>query len=193
MDYRSGVLLASAVFLASCSESTEPNYSDADLNADAGSSDTDIATAAENAASNVPVTPVRNHNYDFKDGDLYGYIAAISEEEQKVGKAAGDVVTYRYVGFWDAAHHIELVGDNSAILSVSDCSMPCVAIKTYSNGTMRRVAYNPASVVGAAMQDAMSGKLARKRPPPVLRPTESIGPISPANQDGDAPENNETL
>lgn len=117
-----------------------------------------------------PVEPI--HNYNFKEGDLYGYIAAVSDEEKKTGKVAGDVLTFRYAGFWDGQYHIERVDDANRIVSVSSCAKPCVALKTWSNGQMTRVAYNPESIVGAAMQDAMDGRMKVKKakskvaPPP---------------------------
>ncbi|MFC7499022.1 hypothetical protein ACFQRC_07280 [Enterovirga sp. GCM10030262] len=88
----------------------------------------------------------------------------MSEEDRKRGKEAGDVVMYRYAGFWDGEFHLEGLNDNGDITSVNTCSQPCIALKSYYGGRMIRTAYNPASVVGAAMEDAMKGRLVRKKP-----------------------------
>jgi hypothetical protein len=105
-------------------------------------------------------TPQRiTHNYNFHEDDLYGYIGAVSEEEHKRGKAAGDVVMFRYRGFWDGIDHLEGVDANGRILSYEECKRPCVAIKSRSYGRIERIAYNPSSIIGAAFQDAINGLL----------------------------------
>jgi hypothetical protein len=110
----------------------------------------------------APAAPA--HNYAFKEADAYGYIAAVSEEESKRGKVAGDVVMFRYGGFWDDEFHLERLDDNGDVIGLITCSKPCIAIKRYSSGSMTRTAYDPASIVGAAMEDAMNGRLKRTAP-----------------------------
>ncbi len=115
-------------------------------------------------ASPTPVpTPTPTHNYAFVEGDLYGYIAAISENDRKAGKRAGDVLTFRYAGYWDGQYNLEQVDDAGNIVAVSTCGKPCIAIKDYSARSMRRIAYDPASIIGSAMEDAMNGRLKRKK------------------------------
>jgi hypothetical protein len=106
-----------------------------------------------------PAPPVPTHLYDFHEGEIYGYIAAISEEEKKNGKAAGDVVMFRYLGFYDDADHLERVNAAGNKIGSSECARPCVAIKTNYSGQLDRTAFNPASIVGAAFVDAQNGKL----------------------------------
>jgi hypothetical protein len=133
------------------------------------------------AAPQPPPPP--SHRYSFKEGDAYGYIAAVSEEDRKRGKAAGDVLMFRYAGFWDNEFHLEELNANGDIVGVDTCAKPCVAIKSYEGGQIDRVAYNPDSVIGAAFDDAMSGRLKRKAQRPALllpRPTATEeGPSSP--------------
>jgi hypothetical protein len=132
-----------------------------------------IATTTSNTASTTP-RAVPTHNWEFKEGDVYGYIAAVSEEDRKRGKAAGDVIMYRYAGIQNGAYHLELVRDDGTIESTAACVRPCVAIKVYSGAGMQRIAYNPSSIIGAAFEDAMNGRLAKKQLPHQVRATASV-------------------
>jgi hypothetical protein len=114
----------------------------------------------------VPVPAPPRHRYNFKDGDLYGYLGAISEEDQKRGVATPSVVRFRYTGFWQGAHHLLLIADSGSVLEADECAVPCIAIKeTYYNGQVRRVGYSPDSIVGAAFEDAINGQLRRSPTP----------------------------
>ncbi len=129
-------------------------------------------TAADEAVPQPDAEPVISlHRYAFKEGELYGYIAAISEEERKRGKAAEDVIMYRYRGFQDAVDRLEALDSSGRIIAYNECSRPCVAIKYNSYGRVERVAFNPRSVIGAAFEDAANGRLIAVRPPPPPKPT----------------------
>lgn len=128
---------------------------------------------AIDASPHLPVAPVKTHNYDFREGDVYGYFAAITEEEQKKGKGAPDVIMFRYKGFWNSANHLEQVDGAGRIISLSECSDPCAAIKMYRYGNVERVAYSTNSIIGAAFEDAMSGRLANAKPPAPPEPVPS--------------------
>lgn len=129
-----------------------------------------------------PPAPPPEPNFDFVEDGTYGYIAGISEEDRKRGKAAGNVYLFRYVGTHDGKHRLEHVTSDGAIVAVSECSKPCVGIRIYHNGSSERLAFNPGSVIGAAFDDALSGRLKRfVRPPaPRLTPPTNPEPVAAA-------------
>ena len=124
-----------------------------------------------------PPPPKPVHNYDFREGDTYGYEAALSEEDRKKGNAARDVVIYRYVGLIEGKHTLEALSADGTISSVSQCAPNCHAIRTWAGGQSYVRAYDHSSIMGAAMEDAINGRL-RKPKPPVFRPTpkEEVAP-----------------
>ncbi|MBM0169683.1 hypothetical protein [Altererythrobacter sp. C41] len=129
------------------------------------------AIAPEPTASPVHYEPPRpSHNYDERDGVFYSYIAAVSEEDRKAGKVAGDVVTFAYLGERDGRHILARVMPNGTITGRSSCRSPCRVI-TYEDGT--QVGYNEGSIIGAAFADALNGELEIAR---LVRPT----PLPPA-------------
>ncbi|MEO8454222.1 MAG: hypothetical protein ABI454_03615 [Sphingomicrobium sp.] len=114
--------------------------------------------------------PVATHNYNFSEGELYGYLGAISDDDRKKGIAAPSVIRFRYTGFWDGAQHLEVVDDNGTTAELDECSVPCVAIKATSyNGAVRRIGYSTGSIVGAAFEDAMNGQLHRSPTPGTVK------------------------
>jgi hypothetical protein len=106
--------------------------------------------------SSPPPPPLPSHNYDLKEGVVYSYIAAISEEDEKKGIGVGDVSMFKYLGNQDGRYTVASIGDDGKIIYTSSCTNPCVVIK---NDTGRRTAYNPNSIIGAVFQDAISGQL----------------------------------
>jgi hypothetical protein len=115
-----------------------------------------------------PAAPA--HRYDFKDSDkygaIYGYLGAISEEDQKRGVATPSVVRFRYTGFWEGAHHLQLINDSGGTVETDECAVPCVVIKSTSyNGQVHRLGYSSQSIIGAAFEDAMNGQLRRSPAP----------------------------
>jgi hypothetical protein len=126
-----------------------------------------------NVDENLTTTEVApQHRYDFKEGRTYGYISAVSEEDQKKGKAAGDVSTFTYQGNEGSVYRLALVDPKGVQLARYECTKPCVAIKAYwANGDVQRIAYNPDSVIGSVYQDAMNGFLEPVREP--MKPTPS--------------------
>jgi hypothetical protein len=164
--------LAAAALLAACSDNSSgavTNYDaippdqqnqSAMMNADQPAPSYNAALNSFQSAAAEPQAP--QHNYKFRDGELYGYIGGISEEDQKKGIAAPPVIRFRYTGFWAGAQHLQVVDDNGAVTEIDECAVPCVAIKaTAYNGSVSRYGYTPDSVVGAAFQDAMNGLLKR--------------------------------
>ena len=166
------VSLSMLAVLAACSNQAPSDSVMSSVNFDASLIATEnlVMNVTQNdvTAVSAPLSePTRpRHRYDFRDGDLYGYIAAISEDERKSGKAAGSVVTYRYTGFRDLAYRLEIVDGGGRTVGYSECGRPCVAIKTRYNGLTERIAFNSNSIAGAAFQDAMNGLLEAPRPKP---------------------------
>ncbi len=115
-----------------------------------------IATEASYAVPTPYAPPTPSHYYDERDGVFYSYIAAVSEEDQKSGKRAGDVVTYAYLGEEGGRHILARVSPSGSVLARSSCRNPCRVI-TYDNGD--QLGYDERSIIGAAFADAIAGKL----------------------------------
>lgn len=114
-------------------------------------------------AAEAPVVPT--HNYEFAEGRTYGYFSAVSEEDREKGKAVGEVFLYRYNGFMDGKHRLTAVNEAGQMLSWSECSDPCKAIRHYANGRVEMIPYSPRSIIGAAFEDAVEGRLKKWQPP----------------------------
>src|SRR3546814_16608607 len=72
----------------------------------------------------APVLP--DHNYDEKRGWTYYYVAAISEEDRKKGRAAGAVVAYQYLGLNDDGRHVLAnMNPNGTVNHEASCASPC--------------------------------------------------------------------
>lgn len=115
----------------------------------------------ENPNENSPPASVANHehNYEEREGDTYMYVTAVSEEDAKKGKGAGDVLMYRYLGKQGDKFVIVSVNNSGTILSRSECSNPCKIIKIEYGGIVDRMPYATNTVLGSAFQDAINGKL----------------------------------
>lgn len=160
--------------LGGCSDNSSggiTNYdaASAELQNDSGTLNAVQSLNAAEAALPEPV-PTRTHNYDFVEGDFYGYLGAVSEEDQKKGVAAPPVVRFRYTGFWSGAQHLQAVDDNGAVTESDECDVPCVAIKEIGyGGTVRRVGYSTQSIIGSAFEDAINGRLRRSPQPGTIK------------------------
>lgn len=124
----------------------------------------DAVRPMDNIAAEPPpapvVVPAATANWDFREGQEYGYVAAVSEEDRKRGRAAGSVHLFRYLGQEDGKHVLVSLGDDGAPFARSYCASPCVAIKTvFGDGGVRRIAYDTDSVIGAAFEDAIAGRM----------------------------------
>lgn len=167
---------------------------------DAASGAAAAATEAAYADPAPEVSPARPaHNYDARDGLIYSYFAAISEDDRKAGKAAGDVVSFAYMGKKNGKHVLARVDSDGSILGYSSCAKPCAVI-TKSDGS--QVTYNESSIIGAAFADALAGRLnvatvandnngvadtpAQATPPYRTQPQESQPLPSPSAAAGDA-------
>jgi hypothetical protein len=106
-----------------------------------------------------PPPPPARPNYEFREGSAYGYVAALSEDDRRAGRAAGEVLMYRYRGVQNGRYVLELVGAGGGVIGRSECANPCNAIILHEGGTVRRLAYHPTSIIGSAMEDAIAGRL----------------------------------
>lgn len=128
-----------------------------------------LVTAAANAAvegAGKPVSPplpkAPVHNYIVREGLVYYYQSALSEDERKAGRSTGDVIGYRYLGKQGDLHKLQRVNGYGQEISSASCTSPCKLIR-YSDG--ERIAYNPVSIIGSAFEDAMRGSLKVYSPP----------------------------
>jgi hypothetical protein len=158
-------ILVAACLLAVAACTSEPSTSsEKAAAADAYIAAMDAASGAAAAATEAAyANPVPNvspprpaHNYDARDGLIYSYIAAISEDERKAGKGAGDVISFAYLGRRNGKHTLAQVNSDGTILGYSSCAQPCTII-TRSNGA--QIAYNERSIIGGAFADALAGRL----------------------------------
>jgi len=63
-------------------------------------------------------------------------------------------------------YRISAVDDEGRTKWYYECSKPCVVIKRYDRGVMEgRLPFNPASVIGAAFDDALNGRLEESKEP----------------------------
>lgn len=144
MRQRLVIVAACAIMLTSCEQdkTASPPFA--------------VATDTELPTADLPA-PVPPHNFVEEERGTYYYVTAVSEEDQKKGKVVGDVLGYRYLGKNNKGQHVlASVADNGRVITKAYCSEPCTIIK-YADG--ERIAYNPASILGSAFQDAINGLL----------------------------------
>lgn len=126
---------STAVLLAACSnsDSAASDYADDYANQtvveNLAAENLVLQDSSESAVNMVQPAATPQQNYDFREGELYGYLGAVSEERSKKGVASPPVVMFRYTGYWDGAHHLQWVSDSGAVLQSAECNVPCVAIK----------------------------------------------------------------
>jgi hypothetical protein len=99
------------------------------------------------------------HNYRVKEGANYGYVGGISDEERKSGKTAAELHLFRYVGEKDGVHTVQQVEEDGTVLLTATCTDPCEFMKLKIGDAVERIEYNPESLGGAVMQDAITGQL----------------------------------
>lgn len=142
---------------------TSMSMAAASCNSSAPPAADDILNAAPVAqAPSAPVAasaPANTHNYAEKEGDTYLYVAAVTEEDQKKGRAVGDVVAFKYLGQKAGRHTLLGIGEDGEPLSKADCAVPCRIITRRFAGRASRTPFEPGSVIGAAFEDALAGRL----------------------------------
>lgn len=149
------VVLAFSVALAGCQSGTDDAEDDADLITDSMPMPADSAAEAPPIYVEMPSQP--DHNYDERRGSTYFYVAAISEEDEKRGRAVGSVSTIQYLGQNGEGQHIlASLRPNGTINYRAKCANPCRIIDTDYGDP---IAFSPNSIIGAAFGDAFRGKL----------------------------------
>src|SRR3546814_14106231 len=77
----------------------------------------DAESAPTDASPSVP-----DHNYDEKRGWTYYYVAAVSDEDRKKGRAAGSVVAYQYPGKNEAGQPVlAYMNNNGTVNNTASC------------------------------------------------------------------------
>lgn len=175
--------LAGAALLAvlgGCNRSdalTDSEYEAAADNLEAMSDN--IGSMADNEldAANNETGPWRAyHRYLDEEDGVYSYVAAVSEEERKQGRVAGDIIRYGFRGVSDGAYRLVSVDEYGRPLSTFECEKPCRVIKHWSGGSLRRMPYDATSVIGAAFTDALNGRLKVLPEAPKANPAPSPSP-----------------
>lgn len=96
------------------------------------------------------------HRYDLNEGFDYHCISDVSEEDKKQGKALGSVSTYRFLGVQNGKYVLANVDSKGNILLRNSCTKPCVII---TDGNGEKLPFSPDSVIGAAFEDALAGRM----------------------------------
>ena len=140
--------LVASVSLASCSNEPPPP----------------IVVVSQAEAIPLPPPPPPEPNYVQKEGNIYRYTSAPSEDDKKDGKITGDVVSFRYLGEKDGVYTLGSLDENDVVLSRSECTNPCkIILRTY-DGKKTRTPFNPDSVGGSAFVDAFNGLMTDPKP-----------------------------
>lgn len=122
-------------------------------------------TAPDVQQSPAPVV-IPDHYYVMQDGMKYGYPAAISEDAQKAGQRAEQLVMALYAGEKNGKHQVHLI--DGVTVTAMECESPCRYIKAmsyidnpYLKGQIKveHIATAPDSLGYQIMQDAIRGKL----------------------------------
>ena len=133
------ILLASvALVIAGCSSSNNP---------------------APTPANESAAAPVPTQHFDTKEGEVYIYQSALSEDDKNAGKATPNLVGFKYLGEDAGVHTLQLLDPQDDPMGKASCSNPCKFIKMTVNGTTQRMAYSEDSLIGSAFQDAFNGLL----------------------------------
>jgi len=163
--------------LGGCSPSTS---SDETLDNSAEANTLNLVNDAT-VADEAPRQVEPDHQYITREGELYGYVTAVSEEDQKRGRAVGDVLMFRYEGVHEGLYGLTAIDGSGRPQYSYECARPCAAIKVYTWQGIERWAFNPDSVIGAAFTDAFNGKLEPVRRKPVVLPPPTATPPSGEN------------
>jgi hypothetical protein len=123
----------------------------------AGCGGSDGASNDATAAASTPATEPA-HNWTYREGDEYGYAAAVSEDQQKAGQGAGQVTMFRYLGQSGGVYTVASESDGGW-LAYASCANPCQVIKLVGPGSIEHVVFNPNTIVGEALADAFNGQL----------------------------------
>ncbi|MEO6114169.1 MAG: hypothetical protein ABIP07_06975 [Sphingomicrobium sp.] len=108
-------------------------------------------------SSGASVLPLPDHGYDERKGETYYYIAAVSDEDRKKGRAAGSVSAFQYLGRnGEGEHVIASLRSDGTVSYRAKCPISCRIIDTDFG---EKIAFSSDSIIGAAFNDAFRGKL----------------------------------
>lgn len=114
------------------------------------------APAAQAQADETPPPPA--HNWQYREGQEYGYPNALSDDDKRAGTGASTVQMYRYLGEKKGIYTVAEVTPGGLIYA--SCANPCEVVKVRAGGMVERFEFNPSTIVGGALTDAMNGQMA---------------------------------
>lgn len=117
------------------------------------------STPATEVAESEPAPAAPTHNYKIKEGSSYGYVAGLSEDDKNAGKAASEVLMFKYLGKRDDMHPVSMLDDDGTESVKAQCGEPCEIIKMTSSGQVQRIEFTEDSLIGSVLQDAIAGQL----------------------------------
>lgn len=188
-----GCISAAAMILSGCGK-------DSASQSQAGSQSVPAAAVAAAPTSSpapeaVASPPPPSHKYSMVDNGTYGYEPALSEDDIRNGTATKPLVMMRYVGNKNGRFVIIILGSDSnspSYVNRVSCQAPCEFAKseTLSGDIVvntETVRVTPDSIIGAMLQDAVSGQLTAYGQAPsggqIAFPAQSVSaPQQPAPQ-----------
>ncbi len=119
--------------------------------------ETSETTSPTSLIATPPKPQLPDHYYDERRGWTYYYIAAVSEDDQKSGRAVGNVSSFQYLGMNASGEHVlASLKPNGTVNYRAKCKKSCRIIDTDYG---EKIAYSSGSIIGVAFQDAFRGKL----------------------------------
>nr|WP_156432268.1 hypothetical protein [Burkholderia sp. MSMB1498] len=129
--------------------------------------------ASASSSNNAPPPPpapiaapaLPSHQYAMEQDGTYGYEPALSEDDVRSGKATKPLVMMRYVGFRDGTYVLLMLDpDNETYATRVTCQAPCnfAKVQSMSAATVLKtdtIRVVPNSLIGAMLEDALSGQL----------------------------------
>ena len=107
-------------------------------------------------ADNTPALP--SHNWTVKEGQDYGYAAALSDDDRRAGRGASQVLMFHYLGVNSSGQYVVESYSNGTIMQAA-CAKPCEVIHVAAPGADDHITFNPETVIGMVLTDAMNGQL----------------------------------
>ena len=113
------------------------------------------ASAPSNQSANTAPSPTSTtHNWQYRSGQDYAYQEDVSQDPKRAGQAAATVQIYRYLGEHEGVFALQFGGHTVT------CANPCQVIHVSDGGFhVERVAFDPNTIIGAALTDAFNGQL----------------------------------
>lgn len=130
------------------------------------SNTTPDASATVQTPPTAPVAPLKKHNYDMRDGLLYGYEKIISAEDRNTGQTAPELVMVYFAG--RRGNTLQAHAPNNLGTVIMECELPCEYAKItnhFDNPILRgkeqpsRIKLVPGSIGWAVLTDAVGGQL----------------------------------